>query len=118
MDFLLNNNDIKIQNGDLVICRDNKQALIQAIKIRLKTLKGEWFLDTNIGIPYFSEVFGNKRSEQFIKHILISEIENFSNIKSVSNFNIELDKNRIATIKFNIELEDQSTINFKEQIGI
>jgi hypothetical protein len=118
MDLALHEGDIKISNGDLTLCADNTEAIAQAIKIRLRTLKGEWFLDSQVGIPYLSEVFGQKRSEPFLRHLIVNEIKGVEGIKFINNFSIELNEDRMAQIKFNVRLSDQSTIQFKEEIGV
>jgi hypothetical protein len=118
MDLKLTNNDLNIANGDLAICDNNKEALAQAIKIRLKTLKGEWFLDSNLGMPYLTEIFARKVSNNYVRHLIISEIENIPSIKSVNNFSMELTKERQAIIKFNVILNDQNFILFSENIVI
>ena len=66
MDFSLKSHDLAIANGDFALCATDKDAITQAIVMRLKTMSGEWFLDTITGIPYFTDIFGHKRNERFI----------------------------------------------------
>lgn len=46
MDFCIKDQDLMIVNGNLAMCSTNRDALAQLISVRLKTLKGEWFMDT------------------------------------------------------------------------
>lgn len=48
-----NSHDLVIVDGDLQLVAD----VAQAIKIRLLTVRGEWFLDNELGVPYFEEIF-------------------------------------------------------------
>jgi hypothetical protein len=32
-------------------------AVAQHLKIRLRLIRGEWFLDTRVGIPYYSQIW-------------------------------------------------------------
>jgi hypothetical protein len=34
-------------------------AIIQAVRIRLLMFRGEWFLNQDIGVPYFEELIGD-----------------------------------------------------------
>lgn len=50
-------------NGDLVIpvqFVSGLQAVIQRVKIRLQMFRGEWFLNQELGVPYYQEVLGHK----------------------------------------------------------
>lgn len=35
---------------------EEEEAVAQRVKTRLYTLKGEWFLDTDAGVPYLQEI--------------------------------------------------------------
>jgi hypothetical protein len=45
--------DLAIEGGDLVLAAD----LAQAISIRLKWFRNEYFLNTSIGVPYYDQIF-------------------------------------------------------------
>jgi hypothetical protein len=117
MDFLLQNNDIKIVNGDLALCPTDKEATAQAIIMRLKTLAGEWFLDETLGIPYFQRIFGRKQSEQFIRNLLMNSIQTLSGVETISDFRAYLKDDRTMTINFRALLKDGSAININEDMG-
>lgn len=119
MDFSLEQNDLKIINGDISLCKNYVDATAQAIAIQLKTFSGEWFLDNNIGIPYLSQVLGKKRSDRFLKNLIVQEISKISNIKELSNFSFnEGALPRTIAIKFNVILSDKSLILINESIGV
>ena len=50
-------------DGDIDISRDDlyfvtgADAVAQHLKIRLRLVKGEWFLDQRVGIPYHSQIW-------------------------------------------------------------
>lgn len=117
MDICLKDHDLAIVNGDLALCLDDRSAIAQAISIRLKTLSGEWFMDASLGIPYLSEIFGQKRSALFVRQAILPHIEAISGVKEVTNFNIEEKANRLIVISFTAILNDGSSIKFNESIG-
>lgn len=116
MDFLLENQDLCIKNGDFSICQSEQETLAQRIKIRLKLIRGEWFLDSNIGIPYFTEILGKKIHIEFIKYLILNELKNIFPIKTIKEFLIEQNSDRKLSIKFLVILEDKTQVNINEQI--
>lgn len=46
------NGDIVIVDGDFVFT-SGLEAVVQDIKIGLRTIRGEWFLDLEEGVPYY-----------------------------------------------------------------
>jgi len=118
MDFKLHANDLQIINGDFSICTDESEAIAQAIQIRLRTLKGEWFLDTQVGIPYLTEVLGQKRSEAFLRYLILTEVETIPGVVAIADFSIELDAKGTAHISFNVKISNESSIQINEQIGV
>ena len=118
MDFSLKNHDIEITNGDLMLCRTDKDAIAQAITMRLKTHAEECFLDTSVGIPYLTEVFGQKRSQRFIQQLIVPAIESVAGVREVKDFRVSEGKTRKLEVTFSITLADQSHLTFQESIGI
>lgn len=118
MDFCLRDQDLAIVNGDLFMCQTDREALAQMISIRLKTLSGEWFMDTSVGIPYLSEIFGQKRSPLFIRQVILPHIEAIPGVKQVTDFNVEEKADRKILISFTAILDDGSSIKFSESVGV
>jgi hypothetical protein len=48
--------DIDLSAGDLVFVT-GADAVAQHLKIRLRFVRGEWFLDQRVGIPYRSQIW-------------------------------------------------------------
>lgn len=117
MDFSLKDQDICIANGDIQLCSDDKETISQAITIRLKTMAGEWFLDSDRGLPYLSDIFGHKRSERYIRHLIVPEITAISGITGVNDFNAHINQERILTMSFSASLSDGKAISINESIG-
>lgn len=118
MDFLLDGRDLAVSNGDFLVCSTDKEALAQAITMRLKTLAGEWFLDKALGVPYFESIFGQKRSERFIRELLISAIKTLPGIKQTTDFKAHLKNDRTMTVSFTASLHDGSSITINESTGM
>lgn len=64
-------------------------AVAQAIKTRLKLLKGEWWEDTEEGLPLFQEILGKQGTKDnlYITDTLIKEkIIGTPNVTSITDF--------------------------------
>lgn len=118
MDFSLKEHDLEIVDGDFALCRTDRDAIAQAIAIRLKTITGEWFMDTTLGIPYLTRIFGHKRSERFMRQMIVPTVEAVSGIKQIKDFTIEEGSARTINISFTALLTDRGHVAINESIGI
>ncbi len=116
MDFALHANDLKISNGDFQLCATDSDSIAQAISIRLKTLAGEWLMDTAIGVPYFTEILGKKRNDRFLRHVMLRQIENMPSIRQLTDFKVDQESPRGLKISFNVVLNNQSIIPINETV--
>ena len=118
MDIALRQNDLAIARGDIALCATEADCIAQAIIIRIKTLAGEWFLDSNVGIPYLTEVFGQKRTESFMRQLIVAKIESMPGIKQVREFKTNIEHERKLNIIFSVELTDKNSISINESVGL
>jgi hypothetical protein len=118
MDLQLQQNDLLINGDDFAVTLSDVETVRQSIKIRLKTLAGEWFLDSQIGIPYLTEILGHKRNDRFLRHVLMSEIESVPGVLKVSDFYLEELAYRGLRISFEAVLIDHTKLNIKESVEI
>jgi len=81
--------DLKFVDGDLQLVVDP----VQAIRIRLLTILGEWFLDPTIGIPYFTNIFVKNPNLDLIRSIFTNEIINTPGVLEVTQMTLDYDVN-------------------------
>lgn len=94
--------DLVIKNGDLKLT-ENKTVIQQQIKRALLTLKGEWFLNKDLGIPYYQEILGQKNSIDTIKDIFVAAIQRIDGVKELVTLNLHLDNlKRSLSINFTV----------------
>ncbi len=119
MDFSLRDRDLEIINGDFALCQSEAHAIAQAITIRLRTLAGEWFLDTRAGIPYLSHILGKKQSERLLRKLISEAVKSLPSVITIKEFVVKAGPGeRSITISFNAVLSDQSAIAINESIGV
>ena len=84
-------------NHDLFLDENNQIAtsqtpLDQRIDCRLRTFKGEFWLDLSIGIDYFGTVFKRNPDLNTIRHMISLEIQKVQGVKTVESLSINLDR--------------------------
>lgn len=102
--LLLNDDgDLDFKNGNFVRSLNNSDKEIeQRLKTRLRLFLGEWFLDTNLGIPYLQMVFIKGTDPELIESYFKDEILNTEGVSTLINFSpIGFNpRTRIMTISF------------------
>lgn len=74
-------------------------VIAQRVLIRLRTFKGEWFLDENIGVPYFQQILGGKGIEAAAAAIFRSIIEQTDGITKLESISVKR-TDRLLSISF------------------
>lgn len=85
--------DLLMVNGDFVLTSDAdrrgtnpiQNSLIQ----RLRTLAGEYFLNTSIGLPYYGELFGQKQVSSSFEAALQNVILSTPGVISLLTWNVQ-----------------------------
>lgn len=120
MDLKLNleSQDLEVVNGDLVLCKTLSGAAHQDVNIRLRTLAGEWFLDPQIGVPYFTKVFGQRPNQLSLVEIFRQAVLQSPYVKSLASSAVEFDAVANAvTFSFEATLTDGSQLVLRESLG-
>ena len=103
-------NDWALTGGTTIrMCESFEELTRQRLQITLSMFRGEWFADTNFGVPYFQSVFG-KNTLFEVDAIIKSQIRSVEGVIKILEFNSSLDKQiRKYTATFSV-LSDQGTI--------
>jgi hypothetical protein len=98
---------------------ENKRATAQGIKERLGLNKGEYFLDLQEGIPYFSQVLGKGKSLVLIRSMIIKAIFSYPNIISVELLKLDLNRQtRQLSIQFSARLDSGQIVSSEDFIPL
>lgn len=108
-DFKLQNitGDLDLSNGDLQI-QDGLDCIAQLIGTRFRFQKGEWFLDLRVGAPIFDDGSGfamigsNRNNLDQIRSIATQILDTTPGVLKVLSLVIDLDPNRVLTIKWSV----------------
>lgn len=121
MDILLDEttHDIVFVNGQTPVTDGVDDGLKQRLKIKLLTFKGEWFLNTNYGTPYFQQIFGKGRTKGAIDIIFRQLIEEDEDVLAILSFNSTLGVDRTYSLSFSVRSRTGSTVEIQEiEVGV
>ncbi len=102
-------NDLDITTGDLQIVTAG-DAVSQHLRIRLRFIRGEWFLDLRIGIPYFEEVLVKAINLMSVRGIFAEVIRDTPGVISLGDLTVDLDRSsRVLGLPFSALLDGEDT---------
>lgn len=108
------------ENGDMTFGGNSKDflkgldATIQAIKTRLRLLKGEWWENADTGFPLFQDVLG-KRDELKVKNRIVERIQQTEGVLSVSNVNAEFLNRKLSFTCMVSTIYGDATFSYSEE---
>lgn len=86
------NGDIEVDsNGKMLLLSTYQELVKQRLQIKLRTFKGEWWLDTSFGIPYRDTgdgraIIGKGYSKTDIDALYIAAIKSDEDVLSIKTF--------------------------------
>ena len=99
-------------NFNLRLTDNIGEELSQKIENVLKTFRGEWYLDPDLGIPYFDRVFIKQADLGDVNSIFFIAVSNIDEVDEVLDFTTSLDgATRIYTVNFKVRSIDSEIIS-------
>ena len=107
-DFGLNSSgELDLATGDLVLI-DGADAVAQQLKIRLRFIQGEWFLDQRVGIPYYSQIWVKNPNLPLVATIYRRAILSTPGVESVERLDYDFSAStREYRLDFSAKLEGE-----------
>lgn len=121
MDILLSEDehDAIFINGETPVTESIDDGLKQRLKIKLLTFKGEWFLNTEYGTPYYQQVFGKGRSKAVVDSVFRDVIRADRDVLRITSFESTLSTDRRYSLNFSVLSRTGNTVEIEEiQVGI
>jgi hypothetical protein len=108
IDLKLNEeNDLEIRDFDLQLI-DSIDQVVQNLKIRLKFILGEWYLDITQGIPYYEDIFIKSPNQITVETVFKNEILSTDTVEEITRFRSNFQPNlREFNMIFSVIVEDQ-----------
>lgn len=90
-DLKLNaDHELSVESFDLKLIGESDQ-IAQNVKQTLLMFKGEWYLDTDAGIPWVQEILGKRNYEETVRSIIVNAITNVNGVEEVTSFEQSFD---------------------------
>lgn len=100
--------DIMFANGAVFVTQRMADIVAQRLKITLYTFLGEWFLDTDVGVPYFQQIFGKVRKKSTVDIIFQGIISDDPDVIEILTFTSEITSARGYTMTFAVRVSDNT----------
>ena len=111
------NNDLLIRNGSFATVSDGAQVA-QHVRTRLLFYLGEWFANLNSGTPWLQEVFVKPFNPSLVENIIKSRIANTPELKSITEFTMELPDPAVRQLKVSFSAETEYGVINPEELYI
>ena len=106
--------DLDFTGAELSLLVD-AEAIAQEIRIGLKMFKGEWFMDTRVGMPYMTDIFVKAPKLNVLQSIFVRAIESVPGVRSVDRCTVTLDTpTRTLLVSFTATSDTGAALEFEE----
>jgi hypothetical protein len=98
--------DLEVTDAfNLRLTENNGEYVSQKIENNLKTFAEEWFLDFELGIPYYTRILIKQADPNDVNNIFLTAITDIPEIEKVLQFEVDYDNaKRLYSIKFKVQL--------------
>lgn len=111
-------NELVLENGDLVLTTSETDNIAQNIRQRLRVLKGEWFLDRTLGLPYFETILEKNPNSVLVATLFKQTILETRGVTKLNTFSMTYDNNNLRelVVTFEATITTGDILYFEEQI--
>lgn len=83
-----NNQDLFVRDGDLATV-EGIDEIKQLVGDTLRSFEGDWFLDLELGMPYFQTIFKKATSIADIESVYLDAISSIDGILDITKFDLD-----------------------------
>lgn len=100
------NNDIVMVDGGLPLVTGIEETR-QLLKQTLSSFQADWFLDLDLGLPYFQTILKKSTTVSALEGFYLDEISGVAGVLDIETFNLSFDTtNRRVDISFRVTTSD------------
>lgn len=115
--FLLDaDGDLNVSDASEVTLTTGLQAIQQHLQVKLRMFKGEWFLNTEVGVPWFQDILVKQPNFVIIENTLKTEILETAGVLSLVTFDFDFNSStRLFELDFKA-LTEEGIVDFSQEI--
>jgi len=83
--------DIHFENNNLVVVTD-REAVAQRVRQHLEMYQGEWFLNTDAGVPWFQFIYVEPFDQSTAESLLKAAIIDVPGVAEITEFMVSVDQ--------------------------
>lgn len=80
-------------DGNLAMVSD-AEAVGQHVKQRTKAFKGEWFLNSDVGVPWLADILGKGYDPALAESVIKSVVRKTDGVTEITSFSVRFNKIR------------------------
>lgn len=104
-------NDLTLTAFNLQMTGDTAEWLTAKIQNRLRFFQGEWFLNREVGIPYFQKVFKKETDINEVNALFVTQITGTPGVAELLAFSSSFDgTTRRYSVSFSVRATDGQTV--------
>lgn len=93
--------DLQLDGARLARHALTVDAIRQAVVVRLRTFRGEWFLDESTGLPYFRSILVKNPNTNLVRSLYRDALLTTPGVRSVESLELALDRGtRTLRVRF------------------
>lgn len=110
--------DIDIADGELSLV-SGPDAIAQHLLIRLRFVRGEWFLDNRIGIPYYEQILLKNPNLVAIRGLYRLAILSTPGVEEMQDLELNFDRSRrTLELTFSAKIEGEEILRDFSEVFI
>lgn len=109
--------DLDVTGNELTLTEE-AEAIRQHLQVKFQLFLGEWFLDEDVGVPWFQEILIKQPSFIVVQEILKNVILDTPGVIAITRFQFDFDSStREASLSFEC-LTEEGLIDFSQIVEI
>lgn len=108
--------DIKVTSAEVAFT-SGVDSIRQHLEIRLQTFLGEWFLDTNLGVSFFDDVFKKNPDITILNAVFTKQILDTPGVLSLTSLSFDLQNNRELFIDLSV-ITEAGVLDYSGFVGV
>lgn len=92
------------------------ESVGQKLRLRLGLRKGEWFLDTRVGVPWYTDILGRqppRAREAVLRRVIVTS----PGVRALESFALTVNADRSARLSFSVRATSGETITVQDFIA-